>query len=104
MKVESFNEIKENIFLYGSFLIFLLSFIIKNNEVFDGRIFLFLEEDILFYKVKINNYKMLYYFEICVFYKEDFFIDFLIKFKLKKCRFIYKNLIKFFLVLKGILK
>ncbi|MED3897042.1 glycosyltransferase [Priestia aryabhattai] len=104
LKVENFNEIKENIPLHGSFLIFSPSFIIKNNEAFDGRTFLFLEEDILFYKAKINNYKTLYYPEICVLHKEDSSTDFLTKSKLKKRRFIYKNLIKSSLVLKRILK
>jgi len=94
----------ENVQLHGCFLVFSKDFFDK-LEGFDNRTFLYMEEDILFTKVKREGLKSVYNPEIIVFHEEDMSTGFgKKKNSIRKKRFVWKNYIQSAYVLLDVLK
>lgn len=100
----SYDSTKEytNVGLHGSCLIFSPKYI----QRFDGledRTFLYVEEDILFYRIITNSLISLYSNEIEIFHKEDSSTNAVHKKKKLSRRFKYKNEIKSIFVLLNLI-
>lgn len=67
---EKINIIQKNVKLHGSFLVLSQEYMSKFDGL-DERTFLYMEEDILFLHLRMNDMLSLYYPEISVFHKED---------------------------------
>lgn len=91
---ELWNKDKENIQLHGACLIYSPKFIKENQYALNPNTFMYLEEDILFYKIKSEKRKSLYCSKLQVLHKEDGATDVLFKRSISKRRFIYVNSIK----------
>lgn len=70
-KIEPIMHELKNVGLHGSALIFTQDYYEKYPEVFYPKTFMFVEEDILLYRVLSNNLKSIYYPEIEIYHKED---------------------------------
>ena len=65
------NYESKNIILHGSFIIFTDLFINSFDEIFDSRTFLYCEEELLYLKLRKNNFDTLYTTDIEVIHNED---------------------------------
>lgn len=88
------NDILVNVPLHGACLIFSELYIKNMDYAFYPNTFLFVEEDILYYLCKKNNFKTCYFPSITIYHKEDSSTDFLLKASDEKRKFIYKNILK----------
>lgn len=70
--------------LHGACYIFSKKFINKNNYAFYPETFLYVEEDILFYRCKVNDYKVIYSPELMVEHLEDVSTDMIFTKEYKK--------------------
>ena len=95
---ELYNNDHLNYKLHGSCLIFSEIYINRFNGL-NSETFLYLEEDILFVRLKKNNFITLYSPEISILHLEDAATDMVQKNKQQKRRFIYKNHVKSYDVL-----
>ena len=87
------NIDQSNVQLHGSCLIFSPRYL----ERFEGlcsKTFMFMEEDILFYKSKVLNLSVLYSPDIVIYHKEDSSTNAIFNKDYKKRRFYYKNYLK----------
>lgn len=91
--LNSNSEILLNIPLHGSCLIFSKLYIKSMDYAFYPNTFLFVEEDILYYLCKKNNFKTCYFPDITIYHKEDSSTDYFLKTNDKR-KFIYKNILK----------
>ena len=64
------NYESKNIILHGSFIIFTDLFINSFDEIFDSRTFLYCEEELLYLKLRKNNFDTLYTTDIEVIHNE----------------------------------
>ncbi|KAF2330061.1 glycosyltransferase family 2 protein [Flavobacterium nitrogenifigens] len=95
----AFSEYKNDVFrknikVHGAAVIFSKSYFKKFKDVFFDKTFMFLEEDILYHRIRRNSMKVIYSNKINVFHKEDSATNSVFKKATAKRRFIYKNTIK----------
>jgi len=88
-----YNSEMINVKLAGSCLIFSPSFVNAYDGLYD-KTFLYSEEEILFYMMKRDGKKVIYYPEIKILHKEDVTLNSLFRTNLLRRRFYYKNYIK----------
>ncbi|OME17341.1 hypothetical protein, partial [Paenibacillus odorifer] len=88
---ENYKYLQSGIRLHGSCLIFSPDYIKKYKGLYD-KTFLYMEEDILFYIAWKERLKVLYSPNIEILHKEDSSTNALFNNKIKKRRFIYKNI------------
>lgn len=89
----NFNLEMQNVKLSGCCLIFSPLFIEQYDGLFD-KTFLYSEEEILFYMMRRDKKKTIYFPEIKIYHKEDATLNSIFKSNLKRRRFYYKNYIK----------
>lgn len=93
-KIERNFDFKENIKIHGAAIIFSKSYYDIFPEIFFNKTFMYMEEDILYHRIKQKCMKVIYSNDIVVFHKEDSATNFAFKKEASKRRFIYKNTIK----------
>ena len=98
------NLIQENVQLHGACLIFSPLYIEKFEYGLYPETFMYMEEDILYYLCRKNNFKTLYDPNIVIYHKEDASTDAFLNSTLQKRRFISKNSIKSAKVLYKLMK
>jgi len=92
-KVDVYNSVQANVKLHGSCLIFSPNYVRKYNGLY-SNIFMYMEEDILFYIAIKENLKLLYDPQVKIFHKEDSATNVLLNSNKNKKLFVYKNEIK----------
>ena len=93
-----------NVPLHGAALVFSRKYLEKNKYIFYPKTFLFVEEEILFYNCKKNNYTIVYEPEAKVYHKEDSSTNSLISGKKNKRIFIYNEHLKSYNAFKELIK
>jgi len=90
--------------LHGSALIFSKKYYEKYNDVFYPKTFMFVEEDILYYRVKRDKLISVYSPSIKIFHKEDSSTEAVLKSEIEKKFFILKNSIDSLNIFKEMIK
>lgn len=83
---------KTDVQLHGSCMIFSADYINLYDGLYD-EIFMYMEEDFLYYISKRDNLKLVYYPSVQILHKEDSSTDSVFKKSTDKRRFIYRNVI-----------
>ena len=91
--LDNVNKRMEDVIIHGSFIIFSKDYISRFDGI-DDRTFMYMEEKLLFIRIKKNNLKSVYNPELIVFHKEDSATNSLNKTNRLKRLFLYKNAIK----------
>ncbi len=105
---EDFNRlhsaVSEDIVLHGSALIYSPLYIKDEENAFHPGTFMFGEEHILYHNCRLKGYKIVYSPITSIFHKEDASTDKALKSDSNKLKFIYKNELDSYLILKDILE
>jgi len=97
-------ESKENACLHGAVLIFSKNYLKNFDDLFYDKTFLYLEEDILYFRCKRNNLKMTYDGSIKIFHNHSSSTKEVYKDEARRKIFFLKNQIASFKILKDYLK
>lgn len=88
------RDIKENVMLHGSFVVFSPLFIDKEEFAFIPGTFLYMEEELLYRYCQVHNYKTLFTPEAKVFHKEDSSTNSIFIEEKTKREFVFANMIR----------
>lgn len=101
---EYYKVEQENIVLHGAALIYSPLYIIEEDYAFYPDTFMYGEEQILYHICVIKGYKMIYNPITSIVHKEDGSTDYVLKNNAAKLKFIYKNELNSYMILKDILE
>ncbi|MDY2688197.1 MAG: glycosyltransferase [Limosilactobacillus reuteri] len=89
-----YKNVKKNVVLHGSMLVFTPNFIKREDKAFRTGTFLYLEEDILHTYAISNGYVTIYDPSLHVLHLEDSSTNAIVKNKKEKREFVFRNMIK----------
>lgn len=98
------KQIQEDVCLHGAVLIFSKSYLQTFENVFYDKTFLYLEEDILYLRCKLNNLKMVYDSRIKIYHNHSSATKKIYRDEAKRKIFFLKNQIASLKVLRSYLK